>query len=237
MAHPQYIDISGWQEPSSIDWQAYKQWSASVDGVSRVAIKVNEGTAGIDAHCHQHWLNALEAGIDQIILYHYARPDLNANAGDEVASYLYQIGSGLRKNDLLMLDYEKMPESAVWALEWLKNISSKFAPERCAIYANRNAVLTHLQDSSLAAFPLILAQWTYDANDIPSAPLPWTSMLALQYSNKQNVPGVSGAVDADVFLHAPNVAPPVPPIVDIVKIRAGLNQIIADAQAALKLLP
>lgn len=241
-----YMDISGWQQPDSIDWVAYKEFSQQTepDHISKVAIKINEGTAGIDTNCHQHWNNAIAAGIERIILYHYARPDLNSPEA-EVASYLAILGSGLRASDFIMLDYETLPETPGWAAEWLTICQQKsgVGADRIAIYANLNAVETHLQDSRLAVFPLILADWTYDVNNIPPAPLPWHQLMALQYSNRQSVPGVGELVDADVFLHGPFVQhqPVVIPgatdsqAVDA-KVKASVLSAIASLQDALKLL-
>jgi hypothetical protein len=46
----------------------------------------------------------------------------------------------------------------------------------------------------------VRAFWTYSPDARPACPPPWKSYFALQYSNQANVPGIPGAVDANVYL-------------------------------------
>jgi hypothetical protein len=63
---PQFCDLSQFQ-PQYIDWRAYKAWSASGDGVSRVALRSSYGVGYKDQHFDAYRTGALDAGIDVIL--------------------------------------------------------------------------------------------------------------------------------------------------------------------------
>lgn len=186
----QYADISSFQ--GAVDWSAYSAWS------DLVAIKATEGVGYTDPEYTSYRTGAINAGLS-IIYYHFARPDLGNSAVDE-ANWLHSVVGQIREQDMIMLDCEVNASGiAAWALAWLAQIKSLygFAP---TIYASTSYIQAHLQDSALAAYPLTLANWTYDASARPACPLPWFSYKYLQYSDRGTVPGISGAVDVDVFL-------------------------------------
>jgi GH25 family lysozyme M1 (1,4-beta-N-acetylmuramidase) len=236
MSNALYIDISSWQ-PENFNWAAFKVWSAAGDGTSRVCLRVDQGVNTPDALFAAHYANAKAAGIQQFIFYHYAYPGINPNwagAQAEVTSFLSHLGSRLGPDDLVMLDYEEAVAPAEWAYDWLHLCSedAKIPTNRVAVYASLSYVGGHLQDSRLPAFPLIVADWTFDPNSRPAAPHPWTSYMALQYTDKlTGVAGVPEAVDANVFLHEPS--PPTPPGPDLAKITAYLNLAMQAIQEAL----
>lgn len=211
-----YIDISQFQ-PASIDWNAYKVWSAAGDGVSRVAIKSSEGVGFKDRYFDAHRAGALSAGINVIIAYHFARPDLG-NSPQSEADWQQKVVGGIRTSDMLMLDLEVNGDThtAQWAYEWLLKQESGFPGHAPTLYASDSYIREHLQDRRLARFPLTLAHWTFDASARPACPPPWNHYDYLQYTDKLiNVPGVHASVDADVFVGAEPVVvqPPQPPVV------------------------
>lgn len=230
----QYIDISSWQ-PENIDWQKYKAWSAAGDGVSRVCLRVDQGTGTPDALFQAHYNNAKAAGIDQFIFYHFPYPWLHpdwAGAQEEVTSFLGYLGNRLGPNDLLMLDWESYQGHtgpASWAWTWLHLCAedAKVDASRVAIYANLSYIASNTQDSRLPAFPLIVAAWNGGTTP-PATPKPWTSLLAWQYTDKAIVSGVPEPVDANFFLQP--AVPPVPvppPAPDLAKVKALLEQALA----------
>jgi len=240
MTQPLYIDISA-SNPPLTDWAAYKAWSKQGDGVSRVKIKVTEGTGYVSAA--NHIAMAQQVGIDSIIYYHYARPDLNptwSGAQAEVNFFRAHLPS-LRPADFVSLDYEGFPGVPDgpwlpdWAWDWLHLFSgdAHFPALHTMLYSYLDFITRKLQYSPLASWPLELAQ--YNANKtsspVPSAPAPWSAatMAAWQYTDHQaGVPGVVGYVDSNVWLH-PVAAVPTPPAIDV-------PGAIADLQAALKKL-
>jgi len=189
MAAPQYADISSWQ--GTIDWATYKTWS------SMIAMKATEGTGYVDPRYRANRSGAESAGL-RIVHYHYGRPDLNA-ASAEAAWFFQTVGNV--GDGLIMLDYEQDTPAATaeWAYEWLVAARQLFGVTP-TIYASDSYVRAHLQDPRLAQFPLILANWTFDPAARPACPPPWSTYLAIQWTDKAQIPGISTPVDANVFL-------------------------------------
>lgn len=220
MAFPGYVDISSWQ-PSAVNWAAYVAWSKAVDGVARLAVRASEGTAPAtpgtnvgDTHYASYVSGIRAADPNAIVIhYHYAYPQFNSPQAevDWMASQVAQVGLG--PQDLIMLDFEENVASGTndaWALAWLEAAKSKFG-RTPVIYASLSMVQNRLQNSQLSAFPLILADWTGGVTP-PSAPAPWSSLWAWQYTdNLSSVPGFgSASVDANFYLHVGNTPPPPP---------------------------
>lgn len=188
-----YADISAWQ-PATIDWRAYKQWS------SIVALRSSYGVGYTDAHYQAYRSGAEAAGL-RIIHYHYAYPGINS-AVDE-ANWQLKVVGPIGPNDLLMLDYEEnnARANAAWALAWLAQQEANYSGKLPLIYASDGYVRSRLQDARLSKYPLVLADWQFSASERPACPPPWTSYIAVQYTDKQtNVPGIAGAIDANVWL-------------------------------------
>lgn len=202
---PLYIDISAFQPiVSSSAWYAYKAWSATGDGTSRIAVKATEGIGFTDANYQGNLSAVRAAGIDVVIHYHYARPDLGNDPVAE-AQYMASVVKGLSAHDVIMLDFEENASSgtnADWAYKWLAEAESLFG-RTPVIYASRSMVQNRLQDSRLPHFPLIVAEWpgSNTPSPVPSAPAPWTKLWAWQYTDSlSGVPGFPVSVDANAYL-------------------------------------
>lgn len=203
MGNALLADISSWQ-PAQINWAAYVAWSKSGDGVARVIMRSSQGVGVPDPHFEEYWHGAVAAGVEVIGVYHYAYPNLQAGSPGAVAeaNYLHEVvGARLRAQDFLMLDYEQnVPEAtAAWALAFLEQTEKNFGrvPK---IYSYQAFIAEKLQDARLTRYPLIYARWTFDPNNRPAAPHPWTSYEFLQYTDKGSVPGIAGRVDVNVFI-------------------------------------
>jgi glycosyl hydrolase family 25 len=93
---------------------------------------------------------------------------------------------------------------ATWALAWLERQEQNFG-KLPIIYASTSYVLAHLQNSRLARYPLVLANWTFSPSARPACPAPWSHYTFLQYTDRAtSIPGIPGAVDADIFLGGGN---------------------------------
>src|SRR5690348_5154664 len=223
MSNALFVDISSWQG-TAIDWQTYKAWSASGDGISRVLLRSDQGEQDEDSTFEADWSNAVAAGIDEIFVYHYAYPNLHPGAAGAVAeaqSMERILGGRLRANDKVMLDLEQN-ESSAWALAFGQEMQrwhpTASKPVLYDALAHVQAVLT---DPALPAiFDLALADWTFDPSSRPSAPAPWPRYVWLQFSDKLAVPGMPGVVDANVFLRGAPVAVPQGPFYSVT---AGKN--------------
>lgn len=197
---PQFCDVSAYQ-PTQIDWQAYKSWSAQGDGISRVAIRSSYGAGYKDQHFDGYRAGALEAGIDVILFYHYSYPSINTAVSE--AQYQRSVVGDIRANDLLILDFEENVPQATsdWALTWLLTQEANYGGKLPGIYAASAYIAQRLQDQRLAKYPLWLANWQFTPDERPHVPAPWTQYEFVQYTDKAtNIPGIGGTVDANIFL-------------------------------------
>lgn len=197
---PQFVDISAFQ-PANINWNAYKAWSSQWDGVSRVAMRSSYGTGYTDTHFQRYRAEALTAGIDVILYYHYAYPQYNTPIAE--ANWQWSVVGDIRDDDQIILDYEEdvIQASANWAEVFLSRQEVNYGGRKPAIYSYPDYIARKLQDERLAQFPLWYANWTFDPNSRPLPPYPWTSYEALQYTDEaSNIPGIAGIVDVNVFL-------------------------------------
>lgn len=201
----QFVDISSFQ--GSIAWTSYRAWSASFDGIARIAMKATEGTGFVDPLFAANRAAALTAGIDEIYYYHFSRPDLGNNPMAE-ADFMCSVIGDVRANDLLILDYEVSSPyaTAEWAYEWLHQQEANYT-KLPGIYASTAYIQQRLQDQRLAKYPLWQAQWQYTPDERPPVAAPWTSYKFVQYSDKASIPGVPGLVDADIFLGSEETTP------------------------------
>jgi GH25 family lysozyme M1 (1,4-beta-N-acetylmuramidase) len=197
---PQFVDVSQFQ-PANIDWKAYKAWSASGDGISRVSLRSSYGNGYQDPHFAAYRQGALAAGIDVLILYHYSYPSINNPIAE--ANSQYNIVGAIRPQDILILDFEEnVPQATpAWALAWLGQQEANYGGKLPGLYASSAYIQARLQDSRLAKYPLWLANWQYTPDERPPVPAPWTQYEFAQYTDRAtNVPGIGGTVDADIFL-------------------------------------
>lgn len=199
MPTPQYVDISAFQ-PTDIDWQAYKKWSSQWDGISRIAMRSSYGFGYTDVHFQLYRQAALNAGIDMIIYYHYAYPQINGAIVE--ADSQHRIVGTIRPQDVLMLDLEENVPQATseWAYEWLSRQEANYSGKLPTIYASDAYIRQRLQDGRLARFPLTLANWQFTPDERPACPPPWKHYTYLQYSDRASIPGIPGLVDANIYL-------------------------------------
>lgn len=200
MSTPQFVDVSQWN-PKDIDWTAYKAWSASVDGVSRVAMRSSYGYGYRDPNFNEYRAGALAAGIDQILFYHYSYPSLNAAIAE--ANSQHGIVGSVRPQDLLILDFEENVNAATsgWAYAFLAQQEANYGGKLPGLYASSAYISQRLQDTRLARFPLWLANWQFTPDERPPVPFPWATYEFVQYTDRAtNVPGVGGTVDCNIFL-------------------------------------
>jgi GH25 family lysozyme M1 (1,4-beta-N-acetylmuramidase) len=198
MGVSQFVDVSSFQ--GQIDWPLYVKWAKQWDGVSRVAIKVTEGTGYTDPRFEENRAGAIAAGIDHILYYHFARPDLNFASTE--ADWMNSVLTSIRLQDAIMLDYEQnAPQStSEWAYEWLSRMEQLYPGKKIVLYSYDSFIRARLQDSRLTKWPLYLANYTYNPSARPACPAPWKAYDYLQYTDKATIPGIAGVVDADIYL-------------------------------------
>ncbi len=205
MATAQFVDISVFQ--GTVDFRAYCTWAKQWDGLARIAIKATEGVGFTDPTFAAHRAGALAAGIEGILYYHFARPDLGNTPASE-ADYAFSVIGSVRGSDIVMLDYEVASPlaTAEWAYQWLARQEQNYRGKLPGLYANTSYIEERLQDSRLARYALWLADWHFSPDVRPSCPPPWKRYTWLQYTDRATaIPGISGVVDGNIFVggHAP----------------------------------
>lgn len=191
-----YIDVSAYQ--GQINWTEYVSWAKAQGYTPMAAIKATEGVGFVDACFERNRQDALQAGVEKLFYYSYARPD-KGNSAQAEADFLHRIVGSIREQDALMLDMEIVPP-AHWVNEWISQQEINYSPQQVVVYSYDAFIRAHLQDEWLSHYGLIMANYTYDATARPACPPPWKRYIALQYTDKANIPGITGPVDANVWL-------------------------------------
>lgn len=210
-------DIAQYQ--GNIDYNVYK------NNTHFVIMKATEGVGFIDKWFGNNRTKAREAGIP-LGYYHFCRPDLG-NTPEAEAEFFCKVidGDPIREGEIIALDYEcaNQKQSDVdWCKKWLDYVSKHFNGMKPLIYLNQSQVKKF--DWSIvvnAGYGLWLA--SYQADGVGETGQ-WQFMAIQQTSSSQQVPGIVGNVDRDVFFGDLNAfksygyrksAPsPVPPVVE-----------------------
>jgi GH25 family lysozyme M1 (1,4-beta-N-acetylmuramidase) len=211
---PLGVDVSHYD--GTINWTNVKS-----SGISFAWAKATEGVSIPDAYFTINAVNAKAAGVC-IGAYHFAHPEDNTPSAE--ANYFWSVAGNYIKGDGLsiqpVLDYEtftapnNIPVGATsyadWANQWCNAIVSKAAAAGVAvipvIYTATGSGGACNLDSSVAQWNSWIAQ---PDNGNPQTGNPWEDggceewgsgvWTAWQYSWVGSVPGITGAVDLDVF--------------------------------------
>jgi lysozyme len=189
----QGIDVS--QYNGAIDWLNVKN-----AGISFAFARASDGSDTDDTF-QTNITHGTAAGVT-MGAYHFASPG-NGNATTQ-ADYFLSVASPYIGKGFLppVLDLEitnGLTESELnnWALEWLIEVQRQTGIKPI-IYASMNFANTALSGANSPAsfYGLWVAHW--DVSN-PGNVSPWTSWLFWQYSDTGSIPGISDAVDLDVF--------------------------------------
>jgi len=207
-------DISKFQ--GSVNFDIYKNNS------NFVIAKASEGVGYIDSWFGNNRTQARRVGLP-FGSYHFARPDLGNYPQSEASFYCNLIdGDPIREGETLCLDFEVAFNDPVgWSKQWLDIVSNHF---NCKPFVYLNQALTKKYDWSPvvnADYPLWIAAYTFDPKNNNFSTGDWPSATMQQWTNKQQVPGITGSVDGNVFFGDVNafkacgyklpVSPPLPP--------------------------
>ena len=184
------IDISEWQ--GSIDFSA-----AKASGIETVYIRSTIGADGVDSRFEQNYQRARAAGI-KTGFYHYLTARTQEQARQQ-AHFFVQTVSGKGADMRLAMDFESFgsldrQQINAIALAFLTTVE-ELSGHIPAVYSDANDA-RELWDSSLARYPLWVAQWGVQQ---PSDNPIWNTWIGFQYSDQGNIPGISGRVDLDLF--------------------------------------
>lgn len=240
MAQALFADISHYQ--SRVIGAAYWAWT------KRLAAKASEGTGFKDGNFESYWSQAQAASCEMFAAYHFCRPDLNAGAAgaaNEARWFAQVVGTRLRANDRLMIDFEQH-EDRNWCRVFAQALNAALPrPIKPVLYDSASHFLQFFAgDLTLAAeLDCALAAWHAVSQGPPTDPAGW-KMIWWQVTDNTApnpivpVPGLAGRVDVNEWLLAtPTLPLPPPTLPDVARAQADLDAIektLNDALAALK---
>jgi lysozyme len=180
------IDVSHYQ--GAVDWQQVK-----AAGNQFAFAKATEGITLLDSEFATNWPGMKAAGLLRGA-YHFFEPA--DDAGQQATFFLSTVQ--FESGDLPpVLDVETAAAtpSALWqgVQTWLDQVAAATGMTPI-LYLDSSFANENDAPSSLAAYPLWLAQYEVD---LPTVPTGWTTWLLWQYSQSGTVNGVSGSVDLD----------------------------------------
>ncbi len=206
---PLGVDVSDHQP--GIDWSSVK-----ASGITFAWAKATEATGYFATTFAPNEINGKAAGV-YIGAYDFARPDLVSPTAE--AAYFWSIAGSYIKPDgrtlMPMLDFETFDgcvgasSYADWANEWCNTIMAFAAAQgitvRPVIYTT-TAEACYLNSNSAQWIPWIAnpsgenaqtgSPWDYTSYDYCNL---WGGWTVWQYSWSGSVPGISVAVDLDVY--------------------------------------
>lgn len=182
-------DVSSYQ--GDIDWDTLKT-NANFAGM-----KATEGIGFIDTKFARNQSESRRVDLPRFF-YHFARPDLNNDPAQEADYFLSKVGP-LKDGEVLCLDYEVQYHDPVgWCKLWLERV--RFMTGVSPLFYSYQSMLTSNDWSPVVSegFGLWVAAPTGDPNNNNFVTGAWP-FAAMQQWGTEPVPGISGAVDADVF--------------------------------------
>lgn len=186
-------DISKYQ--GDVNYDIYKNNS------NFVIIKTSEGTGFTDPKFTRNQSEARRVGLP-LGYYHFARPDLGNSAEKEAEWFLKALGE-VREEEILCLDYEPKKwngDEVGWCKRFLDYIAEKLGGYKCLIYLNQSQTQgLNWKPIVDAGYNLWIAAYTYDPKKNIYKIGVWQYAVCQQWTNKQQVPGISGNADGNVF--------------------------------------
>ena len=182
-------DISQFQ--GKVDWTIYPH------NTNFVIIRSTYGNGYYDSWFANNRDQARLAGVPHGF-YHYCYPQLNS-ATDE-ASWFCKAVYDLQEGESLYLDFEETSytgDVVAWCKTFLDYVATHFNGTKPMIYLNQSLASRYDWTPVInAGYALWLASYQADGTGNTGQ---WSSMAMQQTSSSQQVPGLSGNVDRDVF--------------------------------------
>ncbi len=184
-------DVSEFQ--GQIDWNVYKNNS------NFIIIRATFGNGYFDKWFTHNRDEARRVGLPRGY-YHYAYPQYNTPEIE--ADWFCKALWDIQEEESLYLDYEENWNGNVvsWCKAFLDRIAGKLNGYKAFIYLNQSLATSYDWTPVVSAgYGLWIAAYTYDPNNNNFKIGPWPLAAIQQWTNKQQVPGIQGAVDGDVF--------------------------------------
>lgn len=186
------IDVSYYQ--GTINWSTVKS-----SGVRFAMIRVSDGTTFMDPQFEANWKNAKAARV-VVGAYQFFRPNQDATAQADIMV-----------DQLNAMGFTRLDLPPVIDVETTSGVSNSTVLSQVNIWLQRVQLRTGrmptlytspgfwsgIGNPTPTPLPnLWVAHWT---SNCPTIPPPWTELQWWQYSSSGSVPGISGAVDLDLF--------------------------------------
>lgn len=223
-----------------VDFNIYK------DNSNYVFIKASEGVNFEDEQFSRNQLESRRVGLPRGF-YHYIRSDLGNTPEAEASWFLKTVGP-LQEGECLALDYEiSFSDPVGTCLKFLQAVYQQ-STVKPLLYLNQSLVASHdWKPVADAGFGLWLAAYSYDPNKTNFPTGAWPFAAIFQWTDKQQVPGITGDVDGDVFegaldqfkaygYHTATPVPPVDPCADVLKQVSAQEDIIKGLQTQISTL-
>ncbi len=189
------IDVSSYQ--GTIDWA-----KVAGAGIKWGYTKATENLGYQDAYFNANWSGMKAHGIARGA-YHFFHPNVS---GKQQADYYLNFVGTLDPGDLPpMLDWEisggaTAATAAANAQAFIDEIQARTG-RTTVIYTSPGIWSGFGITQSFGQYPLWVAHYLYCTGGTccPTMPSGWTKWIAWQWSDKGSVPGISGAVDMDLF--------------------------------------
>lgn len=184
-------DISEFQ--GQIDWDVYKSNS------NFVIIRATYGNGYFDKWFAHNRDEARRVGFPRGY-YHYAYPQYNTPEAE--ADWFCKALWDIQEGESLCLDYEENWKGNVvsWCKAFLDRIASKLSGYKALIYLNQTLATSYdWTPIVVAGYGLWIAAYTYDPNNNNYKKGAWPFAVMQQWTNQQQVPGIVGNVDGNVF--------------------------------------
>lgn len=165
-----------------------------------VIAKATEGRGFTDPKFKRNQSEARRVGL-LFGYYHFARPDLG-NSPEAEAQYFLDVIGEIKEGELLALDYEcpnQKQEHVDWCRKWLDYVYSK-TKVRAFIYLNQSQIKNfNWQNVINGSYALWVAAYTGSPLVNTFITDEFKAAAMQQWTSGQNVPGISGRVDGNVF--------------------------------------
>ena len=178
------LDVSHY--PGTIDWVAVK-----AAGIYRVVVKVTQGNTGDDDTGPKNIKGALQAGLNDLLVYHFAVPDNRANDALQEAANAVQHAMGRT----VVLDLEQtngLGSVALgdWTGTFLREVE-RLSGKTPWLYTTGDYLKNRISQEDLSKYPKWIARY-WGRDDDPDAPCEWSMW---QFTGHGSCPGISGNVD------------------------------------------
>lgn len=179
------VDVSEWQ--GNINWG-----QVAASGIAFAYVRVSDGTGHMDPYFSANWSGAGAAGLKRGA-YQFFEPSEDAVAqANVVVNAVGRLGSG----DLpVMMDVETATPTAGELDAWLSTVEQGTG-KRPIIYTSPGLWNGWFPGGGYGSYGLMVANWGVSC---PSMPAGWSDWVVWQDADNGSVPGIGGAVDADVF--------------------------------------